>query len=41
MTMRGVKKPGAKVVTSANRGVFRDSEPTRLEFFAALGDEHR
>src|SRR5262249_13984236 len=41
MTMRGVKKPGAKVVPSANRGVFRDSEPTRLEFFAALADERR
>jgi GTP cyclohydrolase IA len=41
MTMRGVKKPGTKVVTSANRGVFRDSEPTRLEFFAALGDDRR
>jgi len=41
MTMRGVKKPGAKVVTSANRGVFRDSEATRLEFFAALDDAHR
>ncbi|HZT09142.1 MAG TPA: GTP cyclohydrolase I FolE [Chloroflexota bacterium] len=41
MTMRGVKKPGAKVVTSANRGIFRDSEATRLEFFAALGDDRR
>jgi GTP cyclohydrolase I len=41
MTMRGVKKPGAKVVTSANRGVFRVNEATRLEFFALLGDERR
>jgi GTP cyclohydrolase I len=41
MTMRGVKKPGSHVVTSANRGIFRDSEPTRLEFFAALGDDRR
>lgn len=39
MTMRGVKKPGARVVTSANRGVFRQNEATRLEFFAALGDQ--
>ena len=39
MTMRGVKKPGAKVVTSANRGAFRDNEATRLEFFATL--EHQ
>lgn len=37
MTMRGVKKPGSRVVTSATRGVFRDKEATRLEFFAAIG----
>jgi GTP cyclohydrolase I len=37
MTMRGVKKPGAQVVTSANRGLFRDREATRMEFFALLG----
>ncbi len=41
MTMRGVRKPGSKVVTSANRGVFRDNEATRLEFFASLGDRRR
>ncbi len=41
MTMRGVRKPGSKVVTSANRGLFRDREATRLEFFASLSDEHR
>jgi GTP cyclohydrolase I len=41
MTMRGVKKPGAKVMTSANRGSFRDREATRMEFFALLGDERR
>jgi len=38
MTMRGVRKPGSKVVTSANRGLFRDREATRLEFFASLAD---
>ena len=38
MTMRGVKKPGAKVVTSANRGLFRDNEATRMEFFEILGE---
>jgi GTP cyclohydrolase I len=38
MTMRGVRKPGSKVVTSANRGLFRDREATRLEFFASLSD---
>ncbi|MGH2808614.1 MAG: GTP cyclohydrolase I FolE [Actinomycetota bacterium] len=31
MTMRGIKKPGAQTVTSAIRGIFRDSEATRAE----------
>ncbi len=38
MTMRGVKKPGSHVVTSANRGLFRDREATRMEFMALLGN---
>jgi GTP cyclohydrolase IA len=41
MTMRGVRKPGSKVVTSANRGRFRDNEATRLEFFASVNEELR
>ncbi len=32
MTMRGVKKPGSLVVTSANRGGFRSRLATREEF---------
>ena len=40
MTMRGVKKPGSQVVTSANRGVFRDNSITRSEFMALLADQH-
>ena len=36
MTMRGIKKPGSKVVTSATRGVFRDDPRTRAEFFAIV-----
>lgn len=32
MTMRGIKKSGSKMVTSAMRGVFRDSAITRNEF---------
>jgi len=32
MTMRGIKKPGSNVVTSANRGIFRRNYATRTEF---------
>ena len=36
MTMRGVKKPGANVVTSATRGRFRESPITRGEFLSLV-----
>lgn len=36
MTIRGVEKPGALMVTSAVRGGFRDRPETRAEFFALL-----
>ncbi len=36
MTMRGVKKPGSKVVTSANRGIFRTNLATRTEFMSII-----
>jgi GTP cyclohydrolase I len=37
MTMRGVSKPGAKCVTSAVRGSFRENPRTRAEALSLLG----
>jgi len=37
MTMRGIKKPGSLMVTSATRGLFRRNAATRSEFFSILG----
>jgi GTP cyclohydrolase I len=36
MTMRGVRKPGAKTVTSAVRGDFREHSPTRAEAMSLI-----
>lgn len=36
MTMRGIKKPGSNVITSATRGVFRSRQATRAEFLSLL-----
>ena len=36
MTMRGIKKPGSRMVTSVTRGAFRDNPATRAEFFTSV-----
>ena len=36
MIMRGIKKPGSAIVTSALRGSFRHRAETRAEFFSLL-----
>lgn len=37
MTMRGVKKPGAKTITSAVRGIFEKDPAARAEVFSLIG----
>jgi GTP cyclohydrolase I len=39
MTMRGVRKPGARTVTSAVRGAFRDTV-TRAEAMSLIYGHH-
>jgi GTP cyclohydrolase I len=39
MTMRGIKKPGSNVVTSANRGLFRQKAATRAEFLSLIQEK--
>ena len=36
MTMRGVKKPGAQMITSAMRGSFKSDQATRSEFMSLI-----
>jgi GTP cyclohydrolase I len=40
MTVRGVKKPGSSVVTSAMRGAFRKNISTRTEIMALIYGQH-
>jgi len=37
MTMRGIRKPGSSMVTSAVRGTFKSRAETRAEFMTILG----
>ena len=39
MTMRGVKKPGARTVTSVVRGIFRENPATRSEAMSLIMGE--
>lgn len=41
MTMRGVKKPGATMVTTQLLGRFKTDEKTRAEFMASINDRLR
>jgi GTP cyclohydrolase I len=36
LSMRGIKKPGARTVTSAVRGIFRTKESTRVELLELI-----
>jgi len=36
MIMRGIKKPGSNVITSAIRGIFKRKAASRAEFFAII-----
>ena len=39
MQMRGIKKPGARMLTSAMRGSFREQQETRAEFLSLVGTQ--
>ena len=38
MSIRGIKKPGSRTVTSALRGIFKDSQSTRAEFMSLIAN---
>jgi GTP cyclohydrolase I len=36
LSMRGIKKPNARTITSAVRGIFRTKESTRMELLELI-----
>ncbi len=38
MSIRGIKKPGSRTVTSALRGIFKTNQPTRAEFMSLISN---
>jgi GTP cyclohydrolase I len=36
LTMRGIQRPGSRMITSAMRGLFRDNPSTRAEFLSII-----
>ncbi len=38
MSIRGIRKPGSRTVTSALRGIFKTNESTRAEFMSLIAD---
>ena len=41
MTVRGIRKPGSLVITSALRGVFHKNAPSRNEVMSLILDRER
>ena len=40
MSIRGIRKPGSKTITSALRGEFKDNQSTRAEFMSLINGHH-
>ena len=40
MSIRGIRKPGSRTVTSALRGIFKTDQATRAEFMSLISNRH-